>query len=157
MSMASIIYRKLHRKSKNRFNYIQVRFASPATDLSNNEKSNRKIEKLLIANRGEIACRIMRTAKRLGIQTVAVYSDADRYSLHVKSADEAVRIGPPPARLSYLNASSIIEAAVRTGAQAIHPGYGFLSENADFAQLCENEGFTFVGPPASSIREMGDK
>ncbi|CAI9288549.1 unnamed protein product [Lactuca saligna] len=160
MSMASIIYRKLHRQPNKRLNYIQVRLASAATGLSNNEKSNqsnRKIDKLLIANRGEIACRIMRTAKRLGIQTVAVYSDADRHSLHVKSADEAVRIGPPPARSSYLNSSSIIEAAVRTGAQAIHPGYGFLSENADFAQLCENEGFTFVGPPASAIREMGDK
>ncbi|KAI3668135.1 hypothetical protein L6452_43212 [Arctium lappa] len=157
MSMASIIYRKLHRNSNKRFNYIQVRLSSAASNLSNNEQSNRKIEKLLIANRGEIACRIMRTAKRLGIQTVAVYSDADRYSLHVKSADEAVRIGPPPARSSYLNASSIIDAAVRTGAQAIHPGYGFLSENADFAQLCENEGFAFVGPPASAIREMGDK
>ncbi|KAK3013776.1 hypothetical protein RJ639_010135, partial [Escallonia herrerae] len=114
-------------------------------------------EKILIANRGEIACRIMRTAKKLGIQTVAVYSDADRNSLHVKHADEAVRIGPPAARLSYLNASSIIEAASRTGAQAIHPGYGFLSESADFAQLCEDEGFTFIGPPASAIREMGDK
>ncbi|KAI3526713.1 hypothetical protein L1887_05975 [Cichorium endivia] len=157
MSMASIICRKLRREPNKRFSYIQVRLSSAATDLSNNEKSNRKIEKLLIANRGEIACRIMRTAKKLGIQTVAVYSDADRYSLHVKSADEAVRIGPPAARSSYLNASSIIEAAVRTGAQAIHPGYGFLSENADFAQLCENNGFTFVGPPASAIREMGDK
>ncbi|XP_076960015.1 methylcrotonoyl-CoA carboxylase subunit alpha, mitochondrial-like [Bidens hawaiensis] len=148
MSMTSFIYRKLRRTSTNRFTYTQFRSSS---------SSNRKIEKLLIANRGEIACRIMRTAKRLGIQTVAVYSDADRHSLHVKSADEAVRIGPPPARSSYLNASNIIEAAVRTGAQAIHPGYGFLSENADFAQLCENEGFTFVGPPASAIREMGDK
>ncbi|KAL4588146.1 hypothetical protein LXL04_001026 [Taraxacum kok-saghyz] len=157
MSMASIIYRKLHRQPNNRFNYLQVRLSSAGTDSRNSDKSNRKIEKLLIANRGEIACRIMRTAKRLGIQTVAVYSDADRHSLHVKSADEAVRIGPPPARSSYLNASSIIEAAVRTGAQAIHPGYGFLSENADFAQLCENKGFTFIGPPASAIREMGDK
>ncbi|KAA8550833.1 hypothetical protein F0562_002517 [Nyssa sinensis] len=99
----------------------------------------------------------MRTSRRLGIRTVAVYSDADRYSLHVKSADEALRIGPPPARLSYLNAPSIIEAAIRTGAQAIHPGYGFLSESAEFAQLCEDEGFTFIGPPASAIRDMGDK
>jgi 3-methylcrotonyl-CoA carboxylase alpha subunit len=99
----------------------------------------------------------MKTAKRLGIRTVAVYSDADRYSLHVKSADEAVRIGPPPARLSYLNSSSIIEAAKRTGAQAIHPGYGFLSESAEFAHLCETEGLTFIGPPASAIRDMGDK
>ncbi|KAJ0946333.1 putative methylcrotonoyl-CoA carboxylase [Helianthus annuus] len=165
MSITTMIHRKLNRKLHRNFNkqfiYTPFRLSSSSTNLTN---SNRKIEKLLIANRGEIACRIMRTAKRLGIQTVAVYSDADRHSLHVKSADEAVRIGPPPARSSYLNSSSIIEAAVRTGAQvwgfcleAIHPGYGFLSENADFAQLCENEGFTFVGPPASAIREMGDK
>ncbi|KAH6793908.1 methylcrotonyl-CoA carboxylase alpha chain [Perilla frutescens var. hirtella] len=116
-----------------------------------------RIDKILIANRGEIACRITRTAKRLGIRTVAVYSDADERSLHVKLADEAVRIGPPPARLSYLSAASIIQAASRTGAQAIHPGYGFLSESAEFAQLCEDEGLTFIGPPASAIRDMGDK
>lgn len=115
------------------------------------------IEKILIANRGEIACRIMRTAKRLGIRTVAVYSDADRDSLHVKFADEAVRIGPPSAKLSYLKSNSILEAAKITGAQAIHPGYGFLSENAEFAQLCENEGVSFIGPPPSAIRDMGDK
>ncbi|KAF5771772.1 putative methylcrotonoyl-CoA carboxylase [Helianthus annuus] len=161
MSITTMIHRKLNRKLHRNFNkqfiYTPFRLSSSSTNLTNTENSNRKIEKLLIANRGEIACRIMRTAKRLGIQTVAVYSDADRHSLHVKSADEAVRIGPPPARSSYLNSSSIIEAAVRTGAQAIHPGYGFLSENADFAQLCEKEGFTFVGPPASAIREMGDK
>lgn len=115
------------------------------------------IEKILIANRGEIACRVMRTAKRLGIRTVAVYSDADRDSLHVKFADEAVRIGPPPAKLSYLKADSILQAAKTTGAQAIHPGYGFLSENAEFAQLCEDEGVSFIGPPPSAIRDMGDK
>ncbi|KAG8389314.1 hypothetical protein BUALT_Bualt02G0216500 [Buddleja alternifolia] len=130
-------------------------FSSDAPNSRN--RTSERIEKILIANRGEIACRIIRTAKRLGIRTVAVYSDADESSLHVKSADEAVRIGPPPARLSYLRAPSIIEAASRTGAQAIHPGYGFLSESADFAQLCEDEGFTFIGPPASAIREMGDK
>lgn len=118
---------------------------------------NQPIEKILIANRGEIACRIMTTARRLGIRTVAVYSDADRDSLHVKFADEAIRIGPPPAKLSYLNANSIVEAARRAGAQAVHPGYGFLSENAEFAQLCENEGLAFIGPPASAIRDMGDK
>ncbi|CAN8311069.1 unnamed protein product [Cochlearia groenlandica] len=117
----------------------------------------RCIEKILVANRGEIACRIMKTAKRLGIQTVAVYSDADKDSLHVKSADEAVRIGPPPARLSYLSSATILEAAARTGAQAIHPGYGFLSESSDFAKLCEDSGLTFIGPPASAIRDMGDK
>ncbi|TKW29494.1 hypothetical protein SEVIR_3G398800v4 [Setaria viridis] len=115
------------------------------------------IEKVLVANRGEIACRVMRTARRLGVATVAVYSDADRKALHVRAADEAVRIGPPPARESYLDARAIIDAAHRTGAQAIHPGYGFLSESADFAQLCEAEGLKFIGPPASAIRDMGDK
>ncbi|XP_042464042.1 methylcrotonoyl-CoA carboxylase subunit alpha, mitochondrial-like [Zingiber officinale] len=129
-------------------------FSSPAAAAGEPERG---IEKILVANRGEIACRIMRTAKRLGIRTVAVYSDADSSSLHVKSADEAVRIGPPPARASYLNASAIVEAARRTGAQAVHPGYGFLSESADFAQLCETEGLIFIGPPASAIRDMGDK
>ncbi|KAL0459502.1 UNVERIFIED_CONTAM: Methylcrotonoyl-CoA carboxylase subunit alpha, mitochondrial [Sesamum latifolium] len=130
-------------------------FSSSARDSVS--RASGRIEKILIANRGEIACRIIRTAKRLGIRTVAVYSDADESSLHVKSADEAVRIGPPPARLSYLSATTIIEAASRTGAQAIHPGYGFLSESSEFAQLCEDEGFTFIGPPASAIRDMGDK
>ncbi|KAL3725629.1 hypothetical protein ACJRO7_030631 [Eucalyptus globulus] len=115
------------------------------------------IEKILVANRGEIACRIFRTARRLGIPTVAVYSDADAGALHVRSADEAVRIGPAPARLSYLSGASIIDAALRAGAQAIHPGYGFLSESAEFAQLCEDNGLTFIGPPASAIRDMGDK
>ncbi|KAK4407164.1 Methylcrotonoyl-CoA carboxylase subunit alpha, mitochondrial [Sesamum angolense] len=129
-------------------------FSSSARDSVG--RASGRIEKILIANRGEIACRIIRTAKRLGIRTVAVYSDADESSLHVKSADEAVRIGPPPARLSYLSASTIIEAASRTGAQAIHPGYGFLSESSEFAQLCEDEGF-IIGPPASAIRDMGDK
>ncbi|GLU07577.1 hypothetical protein SLE2022_245320 [Rubroshorea leprosula] len=116
-----------------------------------------RIEKILVANRGEIACRIIRTAKRLGIRTVSVYSDADKDALHVKYADEAIRIGPPSARLSYLNGSSIVEAAARAGAQAVHPGYGFLSESADFAQLCEDKGLSFIGPPASAIRDMGDK
>ncbi|KAM3254185.1 hypothetical protein ACQJBY_047985 [Aegilops geniculata] len=115
------------------------------------------VEKVLVANRGEIACRVMRTARRLGIATVAVYSDADRAALHVRAADEAVRLGPPPARESYLNAAAIVDAALRTGAKAIHPGYGFLSESADFAQLCEAEGLTFIGPPPSAIRDMGDK
>ncbi|KAM1001432.1 hypothetical protein ACFX15_007612 [Malus domestica] len=147
-SFATVLRRKLSGKAFH-FRIVTVREFSASEP--------RRIEKILIANRGEIACRIMRTAKRLGIQTVAVYSDADRYSLHAKSADEAVHIGPPPARLSYLNASSILDAAVRTGAQAIHPGYGFLSESADFAQLCEDKGLTFIGPPASAIRDMGDK
>ncbi|XP_047049755.1 methylcrotonoyl-CoA carboxylase subunit alpha, mitochondrial-like isoform X1 [Lolium rigidum] len=115
------------------------------------------VDKVLVANRGEIACRVMRTARRLGIPTVAVYSDADRAALHVRAADQAVRIGPAPARESYLNAAAIVDAALRTGAKAIHPGYGFLSESADFAQLCESEGLTFIGPPPSAIRDMGDK
>ena len=92
--------------------------------------------KILIANRGEIACRVIRTARRLGIRTVAVYSDADATARHVREADEAVRIGPPPARESYLLGDAILEAAKQTGAQAIHPGYGFLSENEDFAEAC---------------------
>ncbi|XP_057996586.1 methylcrotonoyl-CoA carboxylase subunit alpha, mitochondrial isoform X2 [Hevea brasiliensis] len=151
-SMASVLRRRLN---VNPF-LVQVRLLSVESPSRINETTQR-IEKILVANRGEIACRIMRTAKRLGIRTVAVYSDADRNSLHVKSADEAVHIGPPPARLSYLNGSSIVEAAIRTGAQAIHPGYGFLSESADFAKLCEDMGLTFIGPPASAIRDMGDK
>ncbi|MGE0036651.1 MAG: acetyl-CoA carboxylase biotin carboxylase subunit [Xanthobacteraceae bacterium] len=113
--------------------------------------------KLLIANRGEIACRIMRTAMRMGITTVAIYSDADRGAMHVALADEAVRIGPPPARDSYLRIDAVIEAARQTGAEAIHPGYGFLSENADFAEACEAAGIVFVGPSAKTIRLMGSK
>ena len=113
--------------------------------------------RILIANRGEIACRVMRTAHRLGVQCVAVYSDADARALHVATADEAVRIGPAPARDSYLNAEAIIAAARATGAEAIHPGYGFLSENAEFAEACAAAGLTFIGPPASAIRAMGDK
>jgi 3-methylcrotonyl-CoA carboxylase alpha subunit len=113
--------------------------------------------KLLIANRGEIACRVMRTAKRLGIRTIAVYSDADVGALHVALADEAIRIGPPPALDSYLSAERIIAAARAVGADAIHPGYGFLSENADFADAVEAAGITFVGPSARAIRAMGLK
>ncbi len=112
---------------------------------------------LLVANRGEIACRVIRTAKRLGIRTVAVYSDADSKAMHVTLADEAVRIGPPAARESYLNGAAIIQAAKAAGAQAIHPGYGFLSENAEFAQACAAAGLVFVGPPPAAIRAMGSK
>src|SRR3954463_3096428 len=115
------------------------------------------IASLLIANRGEIACRIVRTARRLGVRTVAVYSDADRHALHVREADEAVHIGPSPARESYLVGETIIAAAQATGAEAIHPGYGFLSENADFAEAVEAAGLLWVGPKASSIRAMGLK
>jgi len=114
-------------------------------------------QKILIANRGEIACRIARTARRMGVQTVAVYSEADRDALHVAMADEAVPIGPAPARESYLVAERLIDAARVAGAQAIHPGYGFLSENAEFAEACAAMGLVFIGPPAAAIRAMGDK
>ena len=113
--------------------------------------------KLLIANRGEIACRIMKTAQRLGIKTVAVYSDADRDALHVDMADEAVHIGPAPAAQSYLVIDKIVEAAKETGAEAIHPGYGFLSENTDFAKALEQAGIVFIGPNPKAIEAMGDK
>ncbi len=102
-------------------------------------------EKILIANRGEIACRVMATCRRMGIRTVAVYSDADAHSRHVRLADEAVRIGPPPARESYLVIDHIVEAARDSGAQAIHPGYGFLSENAAFGEACARAGIVFIG------------
>src|SRR6266705_567595 len=113
--------------------------------------------KILIANRGEIACRVTRTARRMGIATVAVYSDADAQSRHVALADEAFRIGPPEAKDSYLRGDRILEAAVSSGASAIHPGYGFLSENAEFAERCARAGISFVGPPPEAIRAMGDK
>lgn len=113
--------------------------------------------KILIANRGEIACRVIATARKMGIKTVAVYSEADKEARHVKLADEAIHIGAAPSRESYLLADRIIDAAKKTGAQAIHPGYGFLSENEAFAQRCENEGIAFIGPRAYSIAAMGDK
>ncbi|MGN6277652.1 MAG: acetyl/propionyl/methylcrotonyl-CoA carboxylase subunit alpha [Sphingomonas sp.] len=115
------------------------------------------IASLLIANRGEIACRVIRTARRMGIRTIAVYSDADAHALHVRQADEAVHIGPSPARESYLAGDKIIAAAQQTGAEAIHPGYGFLSENADFAQAVIDAGLIWVGPKPASIRAMGLK
>ncbi len=113
--------------------------------------------KILIANRGEIAVRIIRAAKEMGIRTVAVYSDADRDSLHVKLADESVCIGPPESRESYLRIPNIISACDISGADAVHPGYGFLAENYRFAEACEQSGITFVGPPSEVIRRMGDK
>ncbi len=113
--------------------------------------------KILIANRGEIACRVIKTARRMGIRTVAVYSEADTNARHVRLADEAVLLGPAAARESYLVADKIIEACKRTGAQAVHPGYGFLSENEEFAEALAANGITFIGPPASAIRAMGSK
>ncbi|MDQ1899668.1 acetyl/propionyl/methylcrotonyl-CoA carboxylase subunit alpha [Paracoccus sp. WLY502] len=114
-------------------------------------------KKILIANRGEIACRVIKTARKMGIATVAVYSDADRNALHVKMADEAVHIGPPPANQSYIVIDKIMDAIRQTGAEAVHPGYGFLSENMKFAEALEREGVTFVGPPSPAIEAMGDK
>ena len=112
---------------------------------------------VLIANRGEIACRIARTAKKLGLRTIAVYSAADAGALHVRSCDEAYPIGPPPPRESYLSIERIVDVAKKSGAQCIHPGYGFLSENADFVDACDRAGIAFVGPPATAIRAMGLK
>jgi 3-methylcrotonyl-CoA carboxylase alpha subunit len=113
--------------------------------------------KILVANRGEIACRVIRTARQMGIATVAVYSEADRDALHVSMADEAVQVGAAPPLESYLCAERIIEACNVTGAEAVHPGYGFLSENAEFAELCAENGLVFIGPPAAAIRAMGSK
>ena len=115
------------------------------------------LKKVLIANRGEIALRILRACREMGIATVAVHSEADCDSLHVKLADESVCIGPAPSTQSYLYIPSIIAAAEVTGADAIHPGYGFLAENANFAEQVENSGFIFIGPRADTIRLMGDK
>ena len=114
-------------------------------------------KKILIANRGEIACRVIKSARKMGIKTVAVYSDADRNALHVKMADEAVHIGPPPANQSYIVIDKIMDAIRQTGAEAVHPGYGFLSENMKFAEALEKEGVVFVGPPSPAIEAMGDK
>ena len=114
-------------------------------------------EKILIANRGEIACRVIKTAKAMGIKTVAIYSDADKHALHVKMADEAVHIGPPPANQSYIVIDKVMEAVKKTGAQAVHPGYGFLSENSKFAEALEAAGVAFIGPPVGAIEKMGDK
>ena len=114
-------------------------------------------DKILIANRGEIACRVIKTAKQMGIKTVAVFSDADRNALHVQMADEAVNIGPPPANQSYIDIKKVISAVKKTNAQAVHPGYGFLSENAKFAQSLSDIGVTFIGPPQNAIESMGDK
>ena len=113
--------------------------------------------KIIIANRGEIACRIARTCRRLGVATVAVYSDADAHAPHVRAADESVRIGPPPVRESYLRVDQLIDAARRTGAQALHPGYGLLSESAELADAVQSAGLTFIGPPRRALEVFGDK
>src|SRR6201997_3826976 len=115
------------------------------------------MKKILVANRGEIALRVMRSAKEMGIKTVAVFSEADRHSPHVKYADEAVCIGPPSSKESYLRGDKIIEVAKKLGVDGIHPGYGFLSENAAFAKLVEENGITFIGPTPEAIEIMGDK
>ena len=114
-------------------------------------------KKILIANRGEIACRVAATARRFGVRTVAVYSDADARAKHVAVCDEALHLGAAPAAQSYLLGEKIITAALASGAEAIHPGYGFLSENAEFAEACETAGLVLIGPPASAMRAMGSK
>ncbi|MFO7585881.1 MAG: biotin carboxylase N-terminal domain-containing protein, partial [Anaerolineales bacterium] len=114
-------------------------------------------KKVLIANRGEIAVRIIRACRELGLETVAVYSEADRQSLHVRQADEAYLLGPAPSRESYLRADKILDILKKSGADSIHPGYGFLAEREDFAQACLDAGIAFIGPKPSSIAAMGDK
>lgn len=113
--------------------------------------------KILIANRGEIACRVIKTAHAIGIRCVAVYSEADANARHVQMADEAYLLGPAPSKASYLRGDKILEIALKSGAQAVHPGYGFLSENEDFAKQCADAGVVFIGPPVSAIAAMGSK
>ncbi|KAJ8379222.1 hypothetical protein AAFF_G00223340 [Aldrovandia affinis] len=129
-------------------------WAQYSTVCDYNEKT---FDKILIANRGEIACRVMKTCKKMGIKTVAVHSDVDSSAVHVKMADEAACVGPAPTNKSYLNMDAIMEAVGRTGAQAVHPGYGFLSENKEFAKRLAAEGVAFIGPDTHAIQAMGDK
>src|SRR5688572_14465900 len=117
----------------------------------------RTFKKVLVANRGEIAVRVTRTLHEMGIRAVAIYSDVDRAALHVRAADEAYPVGPAPASESYLRIEKVVDVAKRAGCDAVHPGYGFLSENPNFAEACEKAGITFIGPPASAMRQMGSK
>src|SRR5437899_1026827 len=121
------------------------------------QKTSKLFDKILIANRGEIACRVIRTCRRLGIKTVAVYSEADADALHVRMADEKVFIGPPPSTQSYLLIDKIVEACRKTGAQAVHPGYGFLSENQEFQKALAKARLTLIGPEAQASHALGDK
>ncbi|VVC97188.1 unnamed protein product [Leptidea sinapis] len=140
-------WQNLHLQNGFRYNHTQAI----------KDVQRRKIAKVLIANRGEIACRVIRTAKKLGIRTVSVYSDADKHAMHVEMADEAYHIGPAASAQSYLNGEKILQVAKKSQSQAIHPGYGFLSENVEFCERCANEGVIFIGPPTSAIRDMGIK
>ena len=145
-----------------RFAVLRVSVRTPACTgrrgiQTEGSKPSRPFKKILIANRGEIACRVAKTAKRLGIETVAVYSEADARAVHVKTCDEAVCVGPAASKLSYLNVDAIIDAMKRTGAEAVHPGYGFLSENASFVDRLKKEGLVFIGPDSHAIHAMGDK
>jgi acetyl-CoA carboxylase, biotin carboxylase subunit len=125
--------------------------------MSDNQLHTRKFDRVLIANRGEIAVRIIRACHKLGIQTVAVFSDADRNAPHVRYADAAYHIGPSPASESYLNIEKLLDVARRSGAEAVHPGYGFLAERAEFAEACYDADLVFIGPAPHAIRTMGDK
>ncbi|XP_017764705.1 PREDICTED: methylcrotonoyl-CoA carboxylase subunit alpha, mitochondrial isoform X2 [Eufriesea mexicana] len=148
----------MRRAEKIRISILQwSRLSSYVRNLHNSRIASNRFNKILIANRGEIACRVIRTAKKLGIRTVAIYSDVDRDNLHVEQADEAYCIGPAPSNQSYLRQDKIIFIAKKSKCQAIHPGYGFLSENAEFAELCQKENITFIGPPANAIKNMGIK
>ncbi|XP_028159495.1 methylcrotonoyl-CoA carboxylase subunit alpha, mitochondrial [Ostrinia furnacalis] len=142
------ICQTLNLKYSARFNHARV---------LKDDIQRQQINKVLIANRGEIACRVMHTSKKLGIRTVAVYSDADKHAMHVEMADEAYHIGPAASTQSYLNAAKILEVAKKSNSQAIHPGYGFLSENVEFCEKCSDEGVIFIGPPPKAIRDMGIK